>query len=68
MNTVIRSDIPVPDHRPRVRWPFAEMKVGDSFHTPYTSARTSSLNYAKRHGVKFACRAEAGGIRIWRVA
>lgn len=73
----IESNIPVPltatgaSHR----WPFAEMKIGDSFFVPLETAgaigqivRPAASVWARRHaGFKFTIRKMDGGYRIWRI-
>lgn len=55
-------------------YPFAELKVHESFAVPlkdFSSKRLSSAaaQYAKRHGVKLVVRTlhEEGVARVWRV-
>ena len=64
------------------RWPWAEMKIGDSFFAPANGQEirkkqgvisTCGQSYGKRHGGKrFSTRGtdENGekGVRVWRVA
>lgn len=73
----IDSDIPVPqkDSRPagrKPKYPFREMKVGDSvFFDGATSSSNCAIaahNHGRRHGSKFSVRAEGSGVRIWRIA
>lgn len=56
--------------QPYLRYPFAEMKVGDSFLVPAEIApRASSAagNYAKANKpMKFLTRQTPEGLRIWR--
>ena len=66
----IEKDIPIPS-RPypvNVKYPWADMKVGDSFlvgedKTTIAKATAASHNYGRRHGKKFSMR----GNRIWRI-
>jgi len=66
---VIEKNIPLPkDKRRPSRYPWAELQAGDSvliapFHARVY--RAASL-YAKRNGLKFICRTEGDGIRVWR--
>jgi hypothetical protein len=71
MNAIkIESNIPAPATIRRRKYPFDEMKVGDSF---YVSGRRpveiggSKLMATKRTGFEFACRTEGDGARVWRV-
>jgi len=66
----IVSDIPAPQNAHR--YPFADMKVGDSFFAP--GKKAGALNSAayswRRKNIcahwSFVCREEEGGTRIWR--
>lgn len=55
------------------RYPFADMKVGDSFFVKgglkeTYNLRTAASYFAIRHpGYKFSVRAVDGGCRVWRV-
>ena len=72
----VESDIPIPRSgmgRPKYPWP--DMKVGDSFFVPNRPdgsrpAVSSAASYQMgRSGKKatYSTRKEAGGVRIWRV-
>ena len=70
----IDKKIPLPSLRkPTTHYPFAKMKVGDSFFVPVkkpvdaSRARCAAIQYGKRNNIKFATRKVTGGIRIWRV-
>ena len=73
----VESGIPVPpDARGLTnKYPWNDMKVGDSFFVPdrpdgRRSALSSSVNYQhKKSGntVKYATRKVTGGVRVWRV-
>ncbi len=56
---------------PRSKYPFASMKIGDSFFAPNLIAskvRASAGAYAQRFpGFFFSVRKVEGGIRVWRV-
>lgn len=76
MTFKIESNVPPPSGeslRP-AKYPWAEMKVGDSFHfdgSPGTRDRisASSRSFAKTHsGFAFVTRREGDGYRIWRIA
>jgi hypothetical protein len=67
----IRSDISPPLWGIRNKYPWRELAVGDSFFVPCVSTQTLS-NAAhqisrRHHELKFICRTEAGGVRVWRV-
>ncbi len=71
----IETNIPLPTIIRASRgskYPFADMKVGDSFacETKPASMRSIATGFAKKEGgtVKFAIRGEANGSRVWRVA
>lgn len=69
----VESGIPLPD-RARVRspkYPFDEMKVGDSFLIPGDVKKPTLIALAarKRHRPKlFTVRETSEGFRIWRTA
>jgi len=66
----IKIDKNAPLPAPRVKWPFHEMEVGDSFLIPAgqeKACRSSAWTYGKKHGMKFAVRTEKKGVRIWRI-
>jgi hypothetical protein len=70
----IDKKIPMPENigvSGKPRYPWAEMKVGDSFFT--TNAKEISLVQScsrqskLMNPKKFACRAEKDGVRVWRI-
>ena len=72
-----RIPIPTPKKTGYGSYPFADMKVGDSFFVPSsdtfreTRLRVASAAsyYGLRHpGIKFSLRKTDDGIRVWRVA
>jgi hypothetical protein len=74
----IDSGIPMPGpsaNRRRIRkYPFADMKVGDSFLLDNRVHRNSALSAAYKWreagngvGWKFATRQVSGGFRLWRI-
>lgn len=73
MEHIITSDIPPPvsgsTGKPAT-YPFATMKVGDSFFTraPVNRVGPAARQFGKRHGWKFQCRTEGRGARVWRIA
>jgi hypothetical protein len=80
----IESDVPIPKRgigRPR-KYPFPDMKVGDSFAVPLGEARTTKRGYLvtyriaqaakvyqRRHGGKFIAHSvtDKNEARCWRV-
>ncbi len=64
---VIERGIPLPKNNRWKRYPFAEMKVGDSFFVPSKKSCNAGFYYGKRHNMKFTVRQENGGCRVWRV-
>lgn len=65
----IDKGVPIPKSglgRP-AKWPWVEMKVGDSFFMPKPATSTGAYTIGKRLKRKFVQRAEGKGTRIWRV-
>ena len=65
----IETDIPVPMSTRNRKYPFLDMKVGESiwFVEPVNGrAYRSALSTGTRHGLKFIARPENNGIRVWR--
>jgi hypothetical protein len=78
----IEKDIPIPDGprnkkhadkklgSKRIKYPFRDMQVGDSFFVDGEScegkARSAATAFGRRWMVVFVCRKESTGIRIWR--
>ena len=62
----IESGIPMP-----AQFPFAEMRVNDSFLLPEGTKRltvaVAAGRYAKKTGTKFTTRKTAEGYRCWRI-
>ncbi len=71
----IERGIPIPP-RPLLqrRYPFKDMKVGDSIFVPNptSSLRGYVCTWSRDHGMKFASRRETvrrkNGLRFWRIA
>lgn len=69
----IETDIPLEETRGNPKsYPFAKMKIGESFFVPtgertITSLQSSLISAARRHEGKFTTRALEGGVRVWRV-
>lgn len=72
MNIKIEKAIPIPVGKARGRkpkYPFGEMKVGDSFQVPLSNGRTvvnSAQAYGFRNNMKFVSRQTGKMLRIWR--
>ena len=72
----IESGIPVPAGTNRsggrkAVYPFADLKVGESFFVAGKSVKTMSQTAnkaAKRIGVELITRTVEGGVRVWRTA
>jgi len=69
----IDSHVALPYWHKREKYPFYDMRIGDSFlltdHRLVKNARSAAWMFSRRHkGVKFSCRKFEGGWRIWRIA
>jgi hypothetical protein len=68
----IDKGIPIPTGRCQSRYPFAQMKVGDSFfvETNRSSAAKSAIKDRRRRfpNERYVSRKKPTGTRIWRVA
>ncbi len=68
---VVQIDRGVPlDTSRYVRYPFAKMKVGDSFFVEIETKRVASAasKYRRKHlDYRFAVRKVSGGTRVWRI-
>ncbi|MFD1945044.1 hypothetical protein [Paradevosia shaoguanensis] len=64
----IEKNVPLPERARRARYPFHQMEIGDSFFATDKRANYSAYAFGVRNGVKFVCRAENNGYRIWRIA
>lgn len=62
---IVVSNVPIPETR--LKYPFHQMKVGDSFYTLSGAVRSAAFNHANTHDKKFITRAEGEGFRVWRV-
>lgn len=67
MTIKIEKGIPL---RLYYKYPFGDMEVGDSFFAE--NIKTSCLanaahQYGTRHNMKFTCRKEGTGSRVWRI-
>lgn len=69
----VEKGIPVPAFKDAYKYPFSNMKVGDSFFVPMNDpicrkVSYASFQYGKRHKQKFKIRSVDGGVRCWRIA
>lgn len=72
MQYKIKKGIPIPPRNTgrKSMYPFAEMRIGDSFAVMANKARSvsaASQHFGKLHKQKFICRRIDGGYRCWRV-
>ena len=67
----VEPDVPLPDVPERVRYPFADMRIGDSFlirdESLVKNARSAAWMFGRRHGQEYSCRRVAEGWRVWRI-
>lgn len=65
----IDSDVPYTSHLGKLKYPFEDMKVGDSFLIKgnYMKVASSASWYGKRHQQKFSVRRTEEGYRCWRL-
>lgn len=70
----IEKNVPPPAPRCYLgKYPFKDMKVGDSFFVPegsnhnLASMRQKAYLAGKHHGMKFSTRYADGGVRVWRI-
>lgn len=69
----IDSHVPAPPVSPREKYPFYDMRIGDSFLIEdaalVKNVRSAAWMFSRRHPpVRFSCRKAAGGWRVWRIA
>jgi hypothetical protein len=69
----IETGIPLPPRKrggARTFYPFAGMKVGDSFFLAGSASgvEAAASRYGKAHSTRYAARYVDGGCRVWRVA
>ena len=64
----IDKDVPIPSGKSK--FPFLEMELNDSFYTEHPRPAIQGLCYywSQKTDMKFTCRAERKGTRVWRVA
>jgi len=67
MNHVIERDVAPPP--PLQRYPFSDMKIGDSFLTrqPRNRVAAAASDYGKRHSKQFSVRRDGEQLRVWRI-
>jgi hypothetical protein len=61
----IEKDIPIP--RPRRKYPFEDMEVGDSVFVEGKRPQDFSSYFWRYKPMKSTCRSLNGGTRIWRI-
>ena len=65
----IEKGVPMPDRS--LKYPWLRMEIGDSFFvvTRAIHGIASVASYTgKRYNRTFTCRAQDGGVRVWRTA
>ncbi|GAC1503359.1 MAG: hypothetical protein NVS1B10_08410 [Candidatus Saccharimonadales bacterium] len=73
MNYIVEKGIPVLNKdRYRIKYPFTDMEIGDSFVVPLTEAsrlRSSIANFVRGSGIglKYVTRTIGEEVRCWRV-
>jgi hypothetical protein len=68
INTIkIEKNIPMPNFS-RTKYPFDQMKVGDSFFASKPTLGSSIMSAEARTGFSFKSKFQDGGTRVWRVA
>lgn len=75
LEVVSNEPIPITAGRAGRHWPFADMKIGDSFFVPLAMAglgalviRPAASTWARRHrDYFFTVRKVEGGYRVWRI-
>jgi len=65
-NIKIEKGIPIPEFS-KSKYPFDQMKVGDSFFALKPNLGSSMMNAQARNGFKFKSKYQDGGTRVWRV-
>lgn len=72
MTIKIDKNIPLPTSGRNAKYPFADMKPGDSFLSTdpakEAATRRAASVWADRNNAKMTCRKVDGGLRVWRVA
>jgi hypothetical protein len=65
----IDRGIPLPEVMRKMRYPWMQMEVGDSFFAPSAVLKTmkcSAYKMGLNLGRKYEAHPEAGGVRVWR--
>lgn len=69
----IEKDVPIVAHIGRKKYPFSQLRIGQSFFVPTKTGTRQNVgnaahSYASRHGWKMAIRAvkNPDGCRVWR--
>ena len=67
---LIKIDKNIPLPKPRIKYPWDEMEIGDSIFIPNKTTQTFRQAYAasKRYGKAFCQRNTTHGVRVWRIA
>ena len=64
----IEKNVPLFPRKTNTKYPFAEMKVGDSFVIPPRPKTPILQGYAKTFGIKITIRRQPdGSYRVWRI-
>jgi hypothetical protein len=67
----IEKNIPLPTDKPKGKWPFGEMEIGDSFFVgdrKPSSLGAMASQYGMRHKKKFSVLKDGEGYRVFRIA
>ncbi len=71
MTIPLEKNQSMPENRGTItKYPWAMMKVGDSFFVPNRKPADFSTNKrtaSRKYKAKYACRTVKGGTRVWRV-
>lgn len=66
----IEANVPLPEEKSKHNYPYEQLQVGESFLVPGGNMNLL-CNYnntrGKKLGMKFVCRKEGDGVRVWRV-
>jgi len=62
----IDKKIPLPNKQ-KMKYPWADMEVGDSVLCEDSSARTAAHNWGKSRNIKFTGQKGKEGYRVWRI-
>lgn len=69
MTYIIDKNIPFPNGNtaPNTKYPFSQMKIGDSFLAKEKKAVVAASVWSKNKKRRFISRKEKDGWRIWRI-